>query len=65
LEDIQWNIGNGNEVHFWSDSWQPLGVLLKNVTVNYVLEEQAIELEGGVSCQMVLEDQVKFIAAML
>ncbi|GAU34448.1 hypothetical protein TSUD_06590 [Trifolium subterraneum] len=30
---MQWNIGNGSTVRFWSDSWLPSGITLKDVTM--------------------------------
>ncbi|MCI29150.1 hypothetical protein A2U01_0050359 [Trifolium medium] len=36
IEGMQWNIGNGSTVRFWSDNWLPSGITLKDVTMQLI-----------------------------
>ncbi|MCI41781.1 putative ribonuclease H protein, partial [Trifolium medium] len=36
IEGMQWNIGNGRTVRFWSDNWLPSGILLQDVVTQQI-----------------------------
>ncbi|CAJ2643727.1 unnamed protein product [Trifolium pratense] len=33
IEGMQWSIGNGRTINFWSHSWLPLGIVLNNIVM--------------------------------